>query len=86
MQPAASLYSDTQSRIVVTVAAADTDALTDLLLAHEVPYSVLGEVGGDSLVIEDKVDVTVSELRAAWEPTLAMLVRGEVMSDEIREG
>jgi phosphoribosylformylglycinamidine synthase II len=86
LQPAASLYSETQSRIVVTVAPADTDALIDLLLAHDVPYSVLGEVGGDSLVIEDKVDLTVAELRAAWEPRLAALVRGEVMSDEIHEG
>ncbi len=86
LQPAASLFSESQSRIVVTVAAADTDVLTDLLLAHEVPYSVLGEVGGDSLVIEDKVDLTVSELRAAWGPTLAVLVGGEVMSDELHEG
>jgi phosphoribosylformylglycinamidine synthase II len=86
LQPAASLFSETQSRIVVTVAPGDTDALTDLLLAHDVPYSVIGEVGGDSLVIEDKSDLTVAELRAAWEPTLAALVRGEVMSDEIHEG
>jgi phosphoribosylformylglycinamidine synthase II len=86
LQPAASLFSETQSRIVVTVAPGDTDALTDLLLTHDVPYSVLGEVGGDSLMIEDKADLTVAELRAAWEPTLAALVRGEVMSDEIHEG
>jgi phosphoribosylformylglycinamidine synthase len=86
LQPAASLFSETQSRIVVTVAPADTDALTDLLLTHDVPYSVLGEVGGDSLVIEDKADLTIAELRAAWEPTLAALVRGQVMSDEIHEG
>ena len=86
LHPAASLYSETQSRIVVTVAASDADALTDLLIAREVPYSVLGEVGGDSLVIEEKIDLTVVDLRAAWEPTLAELVRGEVMSDELHEG
>jgi phosphoribosylformylglycinamidine synthase len=48
----ASLFSESQSRIVVSVAPADTDALLDILLAHEVPWSVLGEVGGEALNVE----------------------------------
>ena len=88
LAPVASLFGETQSRIVVTVAESDADALVDLCLAHEVPYSILGTVGGGRLTIEDKIDADVEELRLAWEPTLECLVRGEeeFQSEELREG
>ncbi|MFA5844821.1 MAG: phosphoribosylformylglycinamidine synthase subunit PurL [Coriobacteriia bacterium] len=77
LQSAVSLFSETQSRIVVSVAEADVERLEDIALAHGVPYGVLGTVGGDRLKVCEKVDVSLADARAAWEPTLERLVRGE---------
>ena len=73
---------------MVTVAETDADAFVDLLLADEVPYSVIGTVGGDRLTIEDKLDLDVEELRLAWEPALECLVRGDetITTEELHEG
>jgi phosphoribosylformylglycinamidine synthase II len=87
LAPVYSLFSETQGRVVVTCADADAEALIESLLAHEVPYSVLGEVGGVDLVVEDKIAIPVGDLRAAWGPTLERLVHGETLqSEELREG
>jgi phosphoribosylformylglycinamidine (FGAM) synthase-like enzyme len=83
----ASLFSETQARVFVTCAVADAETLVDTLLRHGVPYAVIGEVGGDRLAIEDKVDLPVEALNAAWGPTLEALVHGETLqSEELRQG
>jgi len=88
LDPAVSLFSESQSRIVVTVAEERAEELVTLCLEHEVPYSVLGTVGGDRLVVEGSLDLTLATLREAWEPTLERLVHGDetLQSEEIREG
>ena len=83
----ASLFSETQGRVVLTCAEADAEALTDLFFTHEVPFSVIGEVGGDRLVVEDKLGVPLSALRDAWVPTLERLVAGDApLSEPLIEG
>jgi phosphoribosylformylglycinamidine synthase len=83
----ASLFSETQGRIVLTCAEADAEALTDLLVSHDVPFSVIGEVGGDRLVVEDKLDVALDTLRDAWVPTLERLVAGDApLTEQLGEG
>ena len=87
LAPASSLFSETQGRIVVTCAEADAEALTDLFVSRGVPFSVIGEVGGERLVIEDKVDLAVAALVAAWGPTLEALVSGDIpQPEELVEG
>ena len=86
LQPAASLFGETQSRIVITCADEDAEALVEHLLAREVPYAVLGSVGGERLTICEKLDLTVDELRDAFEPTLERLLAGVVATDELHEG
>jgi phosphoribosylformylglycinamidine synthase len=84
---AISLFSETQGRVVLTCAESDAEALTDLLVAHDVPFSVVGEVGGDRLVIEDKLDVALSMLSDAWGPTLERLVAGDApLTEQLTEG
>jgi phosphoribosylformylglycinamidine synthase len=87
LAPASSLFSETQGRIVLTCADADAEALTDLFVTRGVPFSVIGEVGGDRLVVEDKLDLPLGELAAAWGPTLEQLVAGDVpQPEELVEG
>ena len=71
----------------MTCAEADAEALTDLFVSRGVPFSVIGEVGGERLVIEDKVDLAVAALVAAWGPTLEALVSGDIpQPEELVEG
>jgi phosphoribosylformylglycinamidine synthase len=87
LAPVYSLFSETQGRIVLTCAEADAEALTDLFVSRQVPFSVIGEVGGDRLTIEDKADATLEQLRAAWVPTLERLVAGDApQTEELVEG
>ena len=86
LQPAASLFGETQSRIVVTVADEEAETLVAFLLEHGVPYGVLGTVGGERLTIGEKLDLSIDDMRDAFEPTLAALVSGEMQSEEMREG
>jgi phosphoribosylformylglycinamidine synthase len=72
----AALFSETQSRVVVTCAEDDVDALLELCDTAQVPYAVIGTVGGDELVLEGVEPLSVAELRSAWEPTLERLVHG----------
>ena len=83
LAPVASLFSETQGRIVVTCAETDVEALTDLFVSAGVPFSVIGEVGGDRLVIEDKIDVPLADLVEAWKPTLERLVAGDAPLSEV---
>jgi phosphoribosylformylglycinamidine synthase subunit PurL len=86
LQPAASLFGETQSRIVITFAEDNAEELLDLLIDHAVPFSVVGTVGGERLTIEGKLDVSLDELRDAFEPALEALVAGTISSDELHEG
>jgi len=87
LSPVDSLFSESQGRVIVTCAEADAEALLAVFGGYDVPWSVIGEVGGDRLSIEAKVDLPVEALRAAWEPTLERLVHGDApLSEELHEG
>jgi len=80
LAPVVALFSESQSRIVVSAAQKDTDALLALLAGWQVPFSVLGKVGGDTLKIASPegtlVSASIREMRDAYEPTLEALVHG----------
>lgn len=46
------LFGETQSRIVLSLAARDVEKAKEIASAQNVPFSVLGRVGGDALVID----------------------------------
>ncbi len=86
MRPVAELFSESQSRIVVSCAPENVMIVTALADRHRVPFALLGTVEGDTLAFEDLFDVPVSELAAAWEPVLERLVGGQVSTEEMAEG
>lgn len=71
-----SLFSETQSRIVVSATPEKTDELIDLLVAADVPFSVIGEVGGDRFEIEGKISLALDELSTPFNEALATFVEG----------
>ncbi len=62
----AALYGEAPSRIVVSVAADDFDALVALAAEHEAPITRLGVVAGDRLSLGGALDVAIDDLRPAW--------------------
>mgnify|MGYP005846368425 CR=1 FL=1 len=72
----AALFGETQSRIVVTLAPTDYQALADLASGLAVPLTRLGEVGGGRLQIGEWIDLAVAELEDAWRNALPRLLAG----------
>ncbi len=75
--PCSSLFAESQSRIVVTCSESDAEALIDELVAAQVPYGVIGTVGGDRLEIAERVSVSLDDMREAYDTTLERLVHGQ---------
>ncbi|MBV9173832.1 MAG: phosphoribosylformylglycinamidine synthase subunit PurL, partial [Chloroflexi bacterium] len=61
------LFSEDQARAVVSCLPSQVDAVLAGALAHGVPADVVGTSGGDVLRINDAVDLTVEQLKQAWE-------------------
>ncbi|MDN5919197.1 MAG: phosphoribosylformylglycinamidine synthase subunit PurL [Pseudonocardia sp.] len=64
------LFSESAGRVLVTVPADGAEAFTARATAAGVPLTRLGETGGDVLRIAGVGDLTLDELRTAWEGTL----------------
>ncbi len=71
------LFAESQSRVVVSVSADRFEDLAEIALDREVPYAVMGTVGGDRFVVEDAFDLEIVDLERAWDTTLERLVHGE---------
>ncbi len=71
------LFSETQSRFVVTVAEEDLDPLRALAESRKVPFSVLGRTGGGSLVVNEWLDLPLADMRRAREEALERILAGE---------
>jgi phosphoribosylformylglycinamidine synthase len=68
------LFSESASRVVISVDPADEDELTQLAADHQVPAVRVGETGGPRALIEGLVDIPVRELTDAWEGAIPRLL------------
>ena len=66
LEAIAALYGEAPSRIIVSVAPAQYEALAALAAEYATPISRLGVVGGDRLTLGGALDVAISDLSAAW--------------------
>jgi phosphoribosylformylglycinamidine synthase len=67
----ASLFSESQSRIVVSLKEENLDRLKEIAVKHNVPMQVIGEVGGTRFVIQPLMQLPVDELKSIWSGALA---------------
>ncbi|MCL2324660.1 MAG: AIR synthase related protein, partial [Actinomycetia bacterium] len=76
LAPAASLFSETQSRVLISTAPEHVDEVLDYLVAAELPFSVLGEVrpAADGIRILDAAELDFEDARAAWMDALPRLM------------
>jgi len=71
---AGNLFGEAQSRILVSVPQDRVSAVQALCAEHNVPCTVLGTTGGDSLVVNGLVNETVSDLRSIFEGAIPALM------------
>jgi phosphoribosylformylglycinamidine synthase len=67
----AALFSESQSRIIVSLKEEKLDRLKEIAARHNVPMQVIGSVGGTRFTIQPLIQVPVDELRAVWANGLA---------------
>jgi phosphoribosylformylglycinamidine synthase len=60
------LFSESQSRIVVSLKEDNVGRLNDLAARHGVPAQVIGIVGGTRFVIQPLLQLPVEELKTIW--------------------
>jgi len=74
----AALFGETQSRIIVSVAAGSIEKLKGIMASHGVPCTVLGKVVGDRLIIKKDGDVLIdqpaAQLKKAWQDAIPSLL------------
>ncbi|GFP41642.1 phosphoribosylformylglycinamidine synthase [Candidatus Hakubella thermalkaliphila] len=69
------LFSESQSRIVVSLKEEDLLHLEEIGRRHKVPVKVIGMVGGDRLTMGKVIHLTVTEMKKVWEDTLESIMR-----------
>jgi phosphoribosylformylglycinamidine synthase len=60
------LFSESQSRIVVSLAEKDLPQLEEVAAQHNVPMRAIGSVGGTRLIVQPLLQLPVEELRSIW--------------------
>ncbi len=72
--PAARLFAEEPTRVIVSFPAVDVDRVRRVCEAHEVPWEVLGEVFGDRMIVEGALDLSVAELATLHHRALEPIV------------
>ncbi|TRY24103.1 phosphoribosylformylglycinamidine synthase subunit PurL [Brevibacillus sp. LEMMJ03] len=72
------LFSESQSRILLSVAQEQTDAVLALAKARGVPAQVIGTTGGERLVVNvnetEVIHAPLADLKAAWKDAIPCLI------------
>lgn len=61
------LFGESQSRVVVSVSSANIEQFTQIIKQAGIPYEVLGVVGGDELIINDLIRLSIKEMEVAYQ-------------------
>ncbi len=74
--PAASLFGEAPSRIVVSAGSGDEKVLAALCREYDVPLARLGTVGGKNFCLGSYLDVPMPEVEDAWKNGLSRSLAG----------
>ena len=69
------LFSESQSRIVVSLPEQKIARLKEIAAQHNVPMQVIGSVGGNRFTIQPLVQLLVEDLHAIWSNGLSGRVK-----------
>jgi phosphoribosylformylglycinamidine synthase len=71
------LFSESASRVVVSVGPEKAEALESLAAGRDVPIARLGETGGPSMVFDTLFEISVEEAREAYESVIPALLEAK---------
>ncbi|KQL45154.1 phosphoribosylformylglycinamidine synthase [Brevibacillus choshinensis] len=78
LRPDVLLFSESQSRILLSASNDQVEALLALAAEHGVPAGQIGTTGGESLVISvngtEAVNASIQEVKAAWKDAIPCLI------------
>ncbi len=74
LRPDAWLFGESQSRIVVSVAAANVSAFEKSLASDKIPFEKIGSVGGDAVVVDGKNWGGVASWKRTFENQLGKIM------------
>ncbi|MED4785095.1 phosphoribosylformylglycinamidine synthase subunit PurL [Brevibacillus choshinensis] len=78
LRPDVLLFSESQSRILLSASNDQVEALLALAAEHGVPAGQIGRTGGESLVISvngtEAVNASIQEVKAAWKDAIPCLI------------
>jgi len=60
------LFGETQSRIILSAKQDNADKILQIAKDNNVPVSIIGKVEGDKLIINELIDISVSDLDKTW--------------------
>ena len=72
------LFGESQSRIIITLRSEHLAEVETIAQRHQVPFSVIGEVGGQNLNIEGMIDLAVDKLADTYENAIERIMEKEV--------
>src|SRR4030066_921611 len=72
-----SFFSETQSRVIVSVSKKYKDEFEKLLIAANQPFIAIGKVSGSSLKINDDINVSLGEITDLYYNTIPRIMSGE---------
>jgi phosphoribosylformylglycinamidine synthase len=78
IRPDCLLFGESQSRILITTDKKDLNQLEKIAKKKSVKLSLLGEVGGTKLKINDWIDVSVDKLKSIYDSSL-----GKIMEEAV---
>ena len=82
LSPTTLLFSESPSRIIATFGPAVADQVRDIAQRNNVPFAVIGQVGGDRLEISvngrEVVNAEITDLESAWRNGLSRKLQAEV--------
>jgi len=76
MRPDWFLFSESQSRILISVSQKNAKSLEDYFQGKNIPIRKIGQVGGTSLKINDWINISVEELIRIYYHTLDRIMAG----------
>lgn len=78
LRPDVLLFSETQSRILLSTAQEQAEAVLTLAAELGVPAKVIGKTGGSSLVVKvngvEAINASIQEVKAAWKDAIPCLI------------
>jgi phosphoribosylformylglycinamidine synthase len=60
------LFSESQSRVVLSLHEQNLESLRQIASRHNVPMQVIGSVGGNRFVFQPLLQMPVEEIKSIW--------------------